>query len=167
MGTSSGGYWITTMLDEGPPRASRPLWRSVDVDALPYTAQVLGLAAVYYGAAKLGLSLAFATPSVTAIWPPTGIALAALILFGYRLWPGVALGAFLANSWTGVPIYAVLGITAGNTLEALAGAYLLRGFAGFRDPGCGMRDAGCEDSAIGDAAIRDSRMSDSGSVSSD
>ena len=97
-----------------------------------YAAKIAALAGVYYGAAKLGLELAFETSSVTAVWPPTGIALAALVLGGYRLWPGVALGAILANSWTGIPIYAVLGITAGNTLEALAGAYLLRRVAGFR-----------------------------------
>ena len=76
----------------------------------PYLAKVASLAAVYYGAAKLGLSLAFAAPSVTAIWAPTGIALAAIVLWGYRVWPGVALGALLANAWTGVPIYSVLGI---------------------------------------------------------
>ena len=94
--------------------------------------KVAVLAGGYYGAAKLGLSLAFAAPSVTAIWPPTGIALAAILLWGYRVWPGVALGALLANAWTGVPFYAVLGITVGNTLEALAGAYLLRELADFR-----------------------------------
>jgi integral membrane sensor domain MASE1/anti-sigma regulatory factor (Ser/Thr protein kinase) len=97
-----------------------------------YAAKVAGVAAAYYGSAKLGLSLAFETGSVTAVWPPTGIALAAVVLWGYRIWPGVALGAFLANAWTGVPLYAVLGITTGNTLEALAGAYLLHRFAGFR-----------------------------------
>ncbi len=94
--------------------------------------QVAALAAVYYGAAKLGLSLAFETASVTAVWPPTGIALAALVLFGFRLWPGVALGALLANAWTGVPLLTVLGITTGNTLEALAGAYLLMRVVDFR-----------------------------------
>ncbi|HMC07677.1 MAG TPA: MASE1 domain-containing protein [Solirubrobacterales bacterium] len=97
-----------------------------------YLIKVVALAAVYYGAAKLGLSLAFAAPSVTAIWPPTGIALAALILWGYRVWPGVALGALLANSWTGVPFYTVGGIALGNTLEALAGAYLLCEVGDFR-----------------------------------
>jgi integral membrane sensor domain MASE1 len=95
-------------------------------------ARIAVLAGVYYGAAKLGLSLAFAAPSVTAIWAPTGIALAAILLWGYRVWPGVALGALLANGWTGVPLYAVAGITVGNTLEALAGAYLLRELADFR-----------------------------------
>src|SRR6185503_1145748 len=71
-------------------------------------------------------------PSITAVWPPTGIALAALVIGGYRLWPGVALGAALANTFTAdVPALTVLGITIGNTLEALVGAYLLRA-AGFR-----------------------------------
>jgi serine phosphatase RsbU (regulator of sigma subunit)/anti-sigma regulatory factor (Ser/Thr protein kinase) len=100
-------------------------------DKLVYAAKVAGVAAAYYGSAKLGLSLAFETGSVTAVWPPTGIALAAVVLWGYRMWPGVALGAFLANAWTGVPLYAVLGITAGNTLEALVGAYLLRRIGDF------------------------------------
>ena len=97
-----------------------------------YLAQVAGVAAAYYASAKLGLGLAFETTSVTAVWPPTGIALVAVVLWGYRIWPGVALGALLANSWTGVPFYAVLGITTGNTLEALAGAYLLRRVGHFR-----------------------------------
>jgi integral membrane sensor domain MASE1 len=93
----------------------------------------LVVAAAYYGAAKFGLALAYENSSVTAVWPPTGIALAALLLGGYRLWPGVALGALLANAWTGVPLGTVLAITLGNTLEALVGAYLLQRFAGF-DP---------------------------------
>jgi integral membrane sensor domain MASE1 len=97
-----------------------------------YAAKLVGVTAVYYGSAKLGLELAFETPSVTAVWPPTGIALAVVVLWGSRMWPAIALGAFLANSWTGIPLYAVLGITIGNTLEALVGAYLLRRFAGFR-----------------------------------
>jgi len=97
-----------------------------------YLLRIAALAAVYYGAAKLGLTLAFANRSVTAVWPPAGIALAALLLWGYRYWPGVALGALFANGWTGVPIETVLGITVGNTLEALAGTYLLRRVARFR-----------------------------------
>jgi two-component system, NarL family, sensor histidine kinase FusK len=97
-----------------------------------YLLRIAALGAVYYGAAKLGLTLAFANRSVTAVWPPAGIALAGLLLWGYRYWPGVALGALFANGWTGVPIETVLGITAGNTLEALAGTYLLRRVARFR-----------------------------------
>jgi PAS domain S-box-containing protein len=91
-----------------------------------------GIAAAYFGAAKLGLALAFENSSITAVWPPTGIALAGLVLWGFRFWPAVALGAFLANSWTGLPLVSTLGITVGNTLEALVGAYLLVRVARFR-----------------------------------
>lgn len=107
-----------------------------------YAVRVATVAAVYYGAAKLGLGLAFATPSVTAVWAPTGIALAAVLLWGFRIWPGVALGALLANAWTGVPFASVLGIAAGNTLEAVVGAYLLMRFAGFRPSLERVRDVG-------------------------
>ncbi len=55
----------------------------------------LGLAGVYFAAGKLGLSMARDHPSASAVWPPTGIALAALLIWGQRLWPGVFLGAFL------------------------------------------------------------------------
>jgi anti-anti-sigma factor len=110
------------------PRRARS--RELD-DRARYALQIVGVAAAYTVSGKLGLDLAFATHSVTAIWPPTGIALAALILGGYRLWPAVALGALLANLSTGVPAVTMLGIVFGNTLEALAGAFLLRR-AGFR-----------------------------------
>jgi signal transduction histidine kinase len=97
-----------------------------------YATRLVLVAAAYFGAAKLGLTLAHAQSSITAVWAPTGIALAALLIWGYRLWPAVALGALLANAWTGIPLISVLGITAGNTLEALVGAYLLRRVAGFQ-----------------------------------
>jgi len=74
------------------------------------------------------------------VWPPTSIALAALVLWEMRYWPGVALGAPLANGWTGVPIETVLGITVGNTLGALAGAYLLVRVARFRSSLRRVRD---------------------------
>ncbi len=103
-----------------------------DRGRLFYLGRIAAVAGTYYLAAKLGLGLAFTTPSVTAIWLPTGIALAAVILWGYRIWPGVALGAFLANVFTDVPLYTALGITVGNTLEAVVGAYLLQRFVDFR-----------------------------------
>jgi integral membrane sensor domain MASE1 len=108
------------------------LWQTLDVSGRRlYIARLVGVAAAYYGTAKLGLSLASTVPSATAIWPPTGISLAAMLLWGYRMWPAIALGAFLANLGTGVPIYTTLGITIGNTGEALLGTYLLR-LADFR-----------------------------------
>jgi integral membrane sensor domain MASE1 len=91
---------------------------------LLYLAQLVILAAVYFGVAKLGLSLASFQGIVTLVWPPTSVALAALLLFGYRLWPGIALGALLVNLSAGASLAAV-GIALGNTLEAVVGAYLL------------------------------------------
>jgi diguanylate cyclase (GGDEF)-like protein len=90
------------------------------------------VSAAYFGLAKAGLAFAFANQSVTSIWPPTGLALAAVLIWGYRMWPGVAVGAFLANITTAGSIATVLGIATGNTLEALVGAYLLVSIAGFR-----------------------------------
>lgn len=100
-----------------------------------YVVQVALLAVLYFGAAKLGLTMAFVTEQVTAVWPPTGIALAALVIFGRRLWPAVTLGAFLANATANEPLGAAAGIAVGNTLEALLGAWLLR-LVGF-DPALG------------------------------
>jgi integral membrane sensor domain MASE1 len=116
----------------GSDRLTETYWRTIREQRGRYALQVLGLAAVYYGAAKLGLSLSFMNSSISSVWPPTGIALTALIFWGYRVWPGVFLGALLANGWTGVPVYGVVGIAVGNTCEALAGAYLLRRVADFR-----------------------------------
>lgn len=88
-----------------------------------------GLLATYVAAGKLGLSLASVHPSVTAVWAPTGIALAALLLLGYRVWPAILLGAFLVNVTTAGSVITSLGIAVGNTLEGLVGAYLINRFA--------------------------------------
>ncbi|HTZ54150.1 MAG TPA: MASE1 domain-containing protein [Candidatus Acidoferrum sp.] len=96
--------------------------------AVVYVAWILVVASAYVLFAKIGLSLAFTLKQVTAVWPPTGIAIAALLLGGYRLWPGVLLGAFAANAYLDEPIYTMLGIAAGNTVGPLVGAYLLRLF---------------------------------------
>jgi integral membrane sensor domain MASE1 len=79
------------------------------------------LAAIYTLAGKLGLALAFVNPSATAVWPPTGIALAAVLIFGPRVWPGIFLGAFLTNETTAGSAVTSLLIASGNTLEALVG----------------------------------------------
>src|SRR5271163_3646342 len=92
-----------------------------------------GLAVIYFVAGKLGLSMAFVHPSSTAVWPPTGIALTALLLLGYRVWPGIFLGAFLVNLTTAGTILTSLGIATGNTLEGLVGAYLVTRFANGRN----------------------------------
>jgi diguanylate cyclase (GGDEF)-like protein len=85
----------------------------------------VGLTALYFLTGKLGLMLAFVHPSATAVWPPTGIALAAFLLFGYEVWPGILIGAFLVNVTTAGSVPVCLAIAVGNTLEGFAGAYLV------------------------------------------
>jgi PAS domain S-box-containing protein len=96
--------------------------------------------AVYVSAAKLGLSLDAVSGFATAVWPPTGIALGALVLYGYRLWPGIALGAFLVNASAGAPVLVASGMAVGNTLEAVAGTYLLQHVVGFQPALARLRD---------------------------
>ena len=91
-----------------------------------YLLTVLVIAGLYFAAAKLGLSLASVHTNVSPVWPPTGIAIAAVLLLGYRVWPGILLGAFLANFLTPVPVAISGAIAIGNTLEALSAGFLLR-----------------------------------------
>jgi len=105
-----------------------------------YPAKIGAVAAVYFGAAKLGLLAAVAQKVVSSAWPPTGVALATLLLFGVRFWPGIALGAFLLNWTSGVPAAGAAGIAAGNTLEAVTAVLLLRRVADFRPSLAGLRD---------------------------
>src|SRR5688500_5836434 len=85
--------------------------------------------AIYVLAGKLGLSLAFVHASASAVWPPTGIAIAALILTKQRLWPAILAGAFVVNMTTSGSILTSLGIAVGNTLEAVLAAWLVQRFA--------------------------------------
>src|SRR5262249_62090101 len=75
---------------------------------------------------------AFVHASATAVWPPTGIALAALLVYGYSVWPAVFVGAFLVNVTTAGLVASSLGIATGNTLEALVGVWLVNRWAGGR-----------------------------------
>jgi PAS domain S-box-containing protein len=76
------------------------------------------------------LALAFVNASATAVWAPTGIALAAVLIFGPRIWPGILVGAFVVNATTAGSITTSLAIAIGNTSEALIGAALVNRFAG-------------------------------------
>ena len=94
--------------------------------------QVLLLVAVvvaYFLAGRLGLHFAFVHASASAVWPPTGIALAAALLFGRRVWPAVFVGAFLVNVVASGSMASSLGIAVGNTLEAVVGALLVERYA--------------------------------------
>jgi diguanylate cyclase (GGDEF)-like protein len=91
-----------------------------------------GLFAVYVVAGKLSLRLAFIHPSASVVWPPTGIALAALLVLGLRFWPAILAGAFVVNATTAGSALTSLGIATGNTLEAVVGCWLVTQFAGGR-----------------------------------
>ena len=97
-----------------------------------YALQVATLATVYYAAARFGLRYATIGQNVSLIWPPTGLAIAALVILGRGAWPGIAVGAFFANAATAIPLGAAAGIAVGNTLEAVIGATLLVRAAGSR-----------------------------------
>jgi diguanylate cyclase (GGDEF)-like protein len=93
----------------------------------------VGLVALYFIVGKLALRLAFLNASASPVWPCTGIALAALLLFGYRVWPAIFAGAFFVNFTTAGTALTALGIAAGNTLEAFAACYLVMHFANGRN----------------------------------
>lgn len=98
--------------------------------------EIVVVAALYYVAGRLGQLLTIPPGNITAVWAPSGIALAAVLLRGYRVWPGIWLGSFFGNTWaffdpTGywslamsLAVGAVIGV--GATLEAIAGAFLLQ-----------------------------------------
>jgi signal transduction histidine kinase len=93
---------------------------------LRYVLAIAALAIVYVVAARAGLMMDAVAGFATLVWPPSGLALAALLIFGKRLWPGVFIGAFAANLLTGAPVLVAVGIATGNTLEAVLAVYALR-----------------------------------------
>jgi signal transduction histidine kinase len=90
-----------------------------------------GVFLLYFATAKVGLEYTVIGQTVTLLWLPSGIALVAVLIGGYRLWPGIALGALIANAGTGVPVITLSVITLGDTLEPLFGALLLRRWNNF------------------------------------
>jgi signal transduction histidine kinase len=99
--------------------------------AVRYVATVLALAFAYYAAAKLGQMLRY-TASVSAVWPPAGVGIAALYLWGLRLWPGIFIGEVLVNLelLDSIPLGSLMGQQLGNMLEIVVGAWLLRRLIG-------------------------------------
>ncbi len=93
---------------------------------LVYLAQVIVLAVIYHLAARLGLQMAYVQANTSPVWPPTGIGLAALLIFGAKLWPGISIGVLLGSLLTGATFNLALGLAIGNTLEALLAVFLLK-----------------------------------------
>ena len=110
-------------------------------ETVRFAALGVALAVVYVLTARLGFRFAVVAEQVTMVWAPTGLAQAALLLWGRRLWPAVWIGAFAANVTTEIPLWTAAATASGNTLEAYAAALLLPRLSGF-DPGLRrVRDA--------------------------
>lgn len=97
---------------------------------LLHASQVIVLAALYFGVAKLSLLTAISPGYATSVWPPSGLALAVVLLLGRRMWPGIWIGAALVNLTVQSSIVAAVLIGTGNSLEAIVGAALVRRWMG-------------------------------------
>src|SRR6516162_7264112 len=98
-----------------------------------YIAGLIGIGLTYFVLAKSGLAFALIHPSASPIWPPTGFALAAIVLWGYRAWPAIFLGAMMANAATNGSMSTAISIATGNSLEALVGAAVINVWSNGRD----------------------------------
>jgi signal transduction histidine kinase len=94
-----------------------------------YPLSLAGLFGLYVLAGKIGLSLASVHANASPVWPPTGIALAAFLTLGYRVWPAIFAGAFVVNVSTAGSAATSAAIALGNTLEGLLGAFLVVRYA--------------------------------------
>ena len=127
--SSPAPHRVGTQRDIAPARLDRPADRR---SAIRYLVALILLAVIYTAAARGGLLLDAIAGFATLVWAPTGIAIAALLLFGYRLWPAVFVGALAANLWSGASLLAAIGIACGNALEAVAATAILRRTPEFR-----------------------------------
>lgn len=101
--------------------------------SISYAGDLVAIGAIYFALAKGGLALASIHPSATPIWPPTGVALAAVLLRGYRIWPAIFTAAMVANATTAGSVASSVAIATGNSLEAIVGAYLINRWSGGRN----------------------------------
>ena len=100
-------------------------------DPRRYVAALAVVAVAYYLAGRVGLELAYLDGAVAALWPPAGLGLAVLFLYGVRLWPAIVIGDLLLGDYS-TPLGTVLAQTLGNTLAVVVGALLLRRLTGGR-----------------------------------
>ena len=98
-----------------------------------YLLRLVSLFGIYFVTARIGLTIDAVSGFAALVWPPAGIALAGIVILGYRFWPAITLGALTVNFVTGAPLLVAAGIGIGNTLEALVGAYGLKRIIGFQN----------------------------------
>jgi len=107
--------------------------RIIGLQRLRQAAILAALTGAYYIAGRYGLSLATVNSSASPVWPPTGLALAAMLLIGRWVWPSMLIGALLVNMSVAGDLETSIVIAAGNTLEALAGAWMAERFCAGRN----------------------------------
>jgi PAS domain S-box-containing protein len=124
----------------GSVAGTEPVRQTKSDSPQPYFLKVAVVFALYLAAGKLGLSVPFTSGNVSPVWPASGVALASVLLWGYEVWPGLALAAFFVNFLSPIPVSSCIGIAIGNTSSALLGGYLLRRFINDRPSFDRLRD---------------------------
>ncbi len=104
-----------------------------NIQVIKYIGGVILLGIIYHIAARLGLLMANVQPNTSPVWPPTGIAIAALLLFGKKYWPGITLGVIFGYLFNNNALNISIGLAIGNTLEAVVAVFLLRKIMGFHN----------------------------------
>jgi signal transduction histidine kinase len=132
----SDAFVSEAQISSAAPPLERSLASAAQRPWVRYAAGVVLLGLAYFGAAKLGQTLRY-TASVSAIWPPAGLGIAALYLWGLRWWPGIFLGELLVNGQllvdhVSLPLGSLIGQQTGNMAEIIVGAWLLRRLVGPR-----------------------------------
>lgn len=107
--------------------------RKIVSNSIKYFGGVILLGGIYHLAARLGLLMANLQPNTSPVWPPTGIAIAALLLFGIRYWPGITLGVIFGYIFNNNALNVTIGLAIGNTLEAVVIVFLLQKFTHFHN----------------------------------
>src|SRR5262249_4025869 len=120
--------------------SSQPAQQRFSLAAWKYAIEFGVVVAAYFLGGKIGLAVPFTSGNVSLVWPPAGVALAALLLIGNRIWPAIALAAFIVNVTTSIPVIAALGIAVGNTAGPFLGASWLRRDPEFRRSLCRLPD---------------------------
>jgi PAS domain S-box-containing protein len=133
--TAESGFSLHLGGKDSPSPVSQRLTQSAH-----YLLQLTVVLAAYFLAGKLGLAVPFTSGNISPVWPAAGVAVAALWVAGYRVWPAIALGAFLVNFFTPIPHSAALGIALGNTAGPVIGVCSLRRLAGFHPSLSRVRD---------------------------
>jgi PAS domain S-box-containing protein len=107
---------------------------------VPYVLRLGLVFVLYLLAGKAGLAVPFTSGNVSPVWPASGVAIAAVLLWGYGIWPGIALAAFLVNFLSPIPRLSAVGLGLGNAASALLGGYILRRLAGLEFSIARLRD---------------------------